>query len=276
VRAPSWRAWVVLAAPIVAITVVIAAGFLPSYSARRASPRPVGSPLPAPSSVSTQVKGYAVCANPTRCPPVPVEPITVGEVDKALRQLPEGKLQYGYPPTMQEGVTETVELGITADFSTSLEHQLDGHVSAAKRVNVSTVMSARLTGSAFEISPVTDERQAVGRSGVTIWSWHITPHNSGVHVLELVVAVHIAVPGLGEAAHDYPVFKQEIRVRVNWPQEVRSFFASNWQWLFTLLVGSAGTGLGVRILQSKRARRHRREHPRRRTKRVRSQRTRRV
>jgi hypothetical protein len=162
-----------------------------------------------------------------------------------------GKLQYSLPTTMQEGVIETVELAITANFSTPLEKSLGDNVSTPASVKVSTVMSARLTGSGFDVVPVTDERQVVG-SGTTMWVWHVTPRQSGRNVLQLVVAVHIIVKGFGDAPSDYTVFQREIEVRVDWPRRIGGFLADNWQWFFTFVFGAAGTGLGVRVWNSRR------------------------
>ena len=76
-------------------------------------------------------------------------------------------------------------------------------------------MKVRLSGENFIVKDLSSEEQIVGRDGFKQQEWNVIPLKSGLQALLLLVTVRIKIPELGEEVKDYPVFKKEIRVRIN-------------------------------------------------------------
>lgn len=163
----------------------------------------------------------------------PDRAVEVGAVDRAVRNLPEGELEFALPQQWEEERTQTVRVRIYVDFrkplrrlKESLKEELSRQGIETTTIPVSSVMSAHLSGVAFDVEPVTRETQAVS-TGETTWTWHATPKAAGSQTLELVVAAVIDAGPLGRAAKSFPVYERRVQVEVNMPGRIRAFLAEN-------------------------------------------------
>ncbi|MDD1759265.1 MAG: right-handed parallel beta-helix repeat-containing protein, partial [Methanothrix sp.] len=107
---------------------------------------------------------------------------------------------------------------------------------------VSTFMKVRLTGPKFEISPITDERQLVAKSGYREWLWDVTPIEPGRHDLTLSAFAEIILPGQQPMTIDSRVFSSHIQVMAKEEpvaEKTEGFIKKNWQFIVgTLIMGS--------------------------------------
>jgi len=103
-------------------------------------------------------------------------------------------------------------------------------------------MKVRLTGPKFDISPITDERQLVAKSGYREWLWDVTPLEPGKQDLTLSAFAEIVLPGQQPMTVDSRVFCSHIQVmakEVPVADKTEGFIEKNWQFIVgTLIMGS--------------------------------------
>ena len=157
-------------------------------------------------------------------------------VERALNKLPWGNIAFNNPRTMAYGETVVVQLLLSGNRASDEILLLTDEAGEKEtyRVQFSNDMEASLVGSSFEISPITDERQAVSRSGIAEWKWQIKAKELGEQRLYLVLNAHMTVND-----HDMPyvvrTFSRELKVQIVWPQSVKYFLWSYWQWVCTAI-----------------------------------------
>jgi len=89
--------------------------------------------------------------------------------------------------------------------------------------------------SAFRITPLTQDSQAVVGDGYTPWDWSIVPLESGHHSLYLSVGTRFKLPN-GEETKFEPVYQKDVSVDVDRVYETKQFVSGNWQWLTATLL----------------------------------------
>jgi hypothetical protein len=157
-------------------------------------------------------------------------------VDAKTHELPDAKVAFNAPKTMQLNHTRQVELALSPALSeTALKDALadreDAETATVKR---SDVMKATLSGAGFDITADRDAEQAVG-SGVTRWRWDVTPTSGGRKRLYLTVTAYIDVNGR-QAPVPFETLARAIDVSVSIPQRVSGFLGDSWQWIASAIL----------------------------------------
>ena len=149
---------------------------------------------------------------------------------------PEREMFVGevYRVEVRISINETVQ-----DLIAGLSSQGEVKVES---IPVSTFMKVRLTGPKFDISPITDERQLVAKSGYREWLWDVTPMEPGKHDLTLSAFAEIILPGQEPMTVDSRVFCSHIQVMAKEEpvaEKTEGFVKKNWQFIVgTLIMGS--------------------------------------
>jgi parallel beta-helix repeat protein len=149
---------------------------------------------------------------------------------------PEREMIVGevYRVEVRISINETVQ-----DLIAGLSSQGEVKVES---IPVSTFMKVRLTGPKFDISPITDERQLVAKSGYREWLWDVTPIEPGKHDLTLSALAEIILPGQQPMTVDSRVFSSHIQVMAKEEpvtEKTEGFIKKNWQFIVgTLIMGS--------------------------------------
>jgi hypothetical protein len=96
-------------------------------------------------------------------------------------------------------------------------------------------MEAKLIGEAFQITPITPERQLISRTDDTVWRWEISAKRPGKQRLNLSMNVILEEKGR-DVARNLRTFKRDIEIEVTFPERIIGFVENNWQWLWATLV----------------------------------------
>ena len=158
------------------------------------------------------------------------------KVGEALKAMTWGQIAFNNPEVLAYGESAIVELLLSENKT---EDQLlsiirESGKKESYQVRLSTDMEARLTGRAFEITPITPEHQAVSPTDVTKWKWEIRAKEFGAQKLFLTLNANLVIDGR-EKQHTVQSFSRTLNVRVVWPQSAMYFFSSYWQWIFTAI-----------------------------------------
>ena len=154
-------------------------------------------------------------------------------IDKALKELPIGKILFNPPEKMKVGDTELVEVRITQNITEDLTKGLEGRGKAKiKETEVSSYMKVRLTGSAFKIVPEISEPQIIESDKYTEWQFHVTPLKSGIQTLHLIYYVIISIAGYDDKQKAYKVGDWKVNVKVN----PMYFLKCYWQFIVGTLI----------------------------------------
>lgn len=157
--------------------------------------------------------------------------------NKAIANLEWQEMAYSAPERMEIGSTSvvTVNLGGNKTFSELASLLEKTGQTGGQRVEVSDRMDAHLTGSGFEIIPVTpEESQLVSTMRVTTWQWQVKAADYGVQTLHLSLNARLVVDGK-ETATSVKTFEQEILVQVTSAAGRWAFIVRYWAYLATLL-----------------------------------------
>lgn len=107
-------------------------------------------------------------------------------------------------------------------------------------VRITDRMEAHLSGSGFQITPVTPELQAVSQSDITSWQWDVKATEPGHRPLHLTLNAILNVSG-APTSRAMKTFDRTIDVNVTFGRRLADFGRGNWQWLWaTLLVPVGG------------------------------------
>ena len=124
--------------------------------------------------------------------------------DTYLNSLQDAAYTFNPPGTMKVEETRTVHLWLDtrvteAELAAALRELVpqDAARIESGQIPVSPQMEAILTGDDFTIKAVQPTTQTVNMAGRTIWSWDVTPHQPGRHVLHLRL-VAVLPESLGE------------------------------------------------------------------------------
>lgn len=181
-------------------------------------------------------------------------PVRPNPIEKALGELQWGHIAFNSPETVGYGQTKVVQLLLSGNKTgDQLLSMIDESGSKETyRVQFSNDMEARLVGTAFDISPITPERQAVSNAGVAEWKWEIKPKGIGEQRLFLTLSTHLAVND-EHIEHTVKTFSKTLDVKVVWPQSALYFLAIYWQWLCTAVAIPIVGWLASRIFRDKKS-----------------------
>ncbi|HUM81429.1 MAG TPA: NosD domain-containing protein, partial [Methanothrix sp.] len=201
-----------------------------------------------PGSESNNLRNNGIVA----APPSP-RVKTEGEEERidysALVEAERSKLCMGniaFEPEREMIVGEVHRVEARISINLTVQDLIAGLSSSEKvkveSIPVSTFMKVRLTGPKFDISPITDERQLVAKSGYREWLWDVTPLEPGKHDLTLSAFAEIILPGQEPMTVDSRVFCSHIEVMAKEEpvaEKTEGFIKKNWQFIVgTLIMGS--------------------------------------
>ena len=161
----------------------------------------------------------------------------IDAVDSILGKLEFGNIAFNAPKTMNLHATAVIQLLLGLEKPID---ELKQMIEAAgekegERIHVSGRMEARLSGPNFAITAITPEIQAVSRNNVTEWKWEVKPSSAGDNYLHLTLSALLNVDG-ESTPREIRTFDKDIQVDVTWSQRVGSFFETNWQWLWAVIL----------------------------------------
>lgn len=176
-------------------------------------------------------------------PPAKIEELSVNIkkiIGEEIDMLSSGKIMYNPPKEMIEHILERIEVRITKNINEDLIQGLKGRgLSQVEKIEVSSVMAAKLSGETFKIEPHSDEEQAVLAEGFTLWEWDVTPQEAGNRKLQLSISVVIHVPGFGERRKSFSVLEKDILVKVN--PDIKKQRKIDWWKIIAGIGGIVGT-----------------------------------
>jgi len=188
------------------------------------TPIPTHIPAPTPIIRPTPIPPYVISPTPT--------PSYQELIDKALEELPVGRILFNPPEEMKVGETELVEVRITQNRTEDLTRGLEGPGEPQiKETEVSTYMKVCLTGSGFAIDPQISEAQMIESDKYTHWEFHVTPLKSGIQTLKLTYYVIIRIQG-ADRQKEYEVGDWEVSVKVTPMGLLKSY----WQFIVGTLI----------------------------------------
>jgi hypothetical protein len=176
-------------------------------------------------------------------------------INAELQRLTNGKIAFESPLRMGLNETKLVEVRIARQFNQDLTRGLatSGHP-AVEEITVGPFMSATLTGSAFQISPVTPENQIIPEDKITAWRWQVHPTDWGKQQLTLQMCARLQLPDKREEQWCSDAFYQrDIQVDVSYSYAATHFIKNNATWtLGTVGAGTSGLFVGVWAWMKKR------------------------
>ncbi len=157
-------------------------------------------------------------------------------LEEELNRITTGKTVFNPPEKMKVGVSERVEVRISRDSGIDIVSSLKGRgVAQVEDIRVSELMKVRLSGSDFDITPLNEEEQFIGKQGFTEWTWNVIPKKRGDNLLHLHVTLRIRLP-FGEERKDHPVVDKLISVKVNPIYSVGVFVSIYWKWIASAII----------------------------------------
>ncbi len=104
-----------------------------------------------------------------------------------------------------------------------------------KIVNINKKIKAHLTGSNFDILPITPESQSMSSLRLIQWKWEITPKKPGNHQLHIDLSAFFDLNNENKNRSLKRIDKL-IEVRISLFQKMQLLFKNNWQWLWTTVL----------------------------------------
>jgi len=165
-------------------------------------------------------------------------PLTLEDI---WNQLKPANLAWNVPDNMQLGEPQNASLVLTGKLALGdLEKRLKrkkfgGDLAGATKVEISTDLTAKMTGDGFSVVQVGPARQAT-TGDTTQWKWTLTPNQEGdqqkIHV-DLMASV--MVDGVEKSA---PVtsLDKTVEVTSTLGQKLGKLFSSPWLWIFLVLL----------------------------------------
>jgi len=155
----------------------------------------------------------------------------------AVRALQPGKIAFESPINMKQSESEKVEVRIAKNVNQDLTKGLgtNGNIKV-ENIKVGSLMVASLNGSAFRITRLTKEEQAVTDDNYTAWDWEVHPLDWGTHKLYLTVCVRLELPGKREERRCSPVHDREIEVKIDPLYATTHFIKDDPKWSITTAV----------------------------------------
>lgn len=198
-------------------------------------------------------------AYPTISKPSEIESSSINkELEEEIEHLSIGKILFNPPEEMIERIKERVEVRISQNIAEDLAQGLKGRgIPQIEAINISTVMTADLSGDTFKIKSLSKTEQPVLPSEYAQWEWDVTPQKSGQQVLQLSISASIYLDRFGEKKKSLPVMEKEIFVKVNPEARISSFFKRDLLKILTIIGAILGICLSFKKIQVARKRRKR-------------------
>src|SRR5438034_11335111 len=152
---------------------------------------------------------------------------------------------------MKLNETKTVEVRIARNLNQDITQGLATSGSLkVEDIKVGPLMVATLHGSAFQITKLTKEEQAVTNDNFTAWDWAVHPLDWGQQTLYLNVCVRLRLSNSKEEQRCSPVYDREITVQVAPLYAATHFIKNNATWTLgaigSCIVFIAGCFTGIR------------------------------
>jgi len=167
--------------------------------------------------------------------------------EQVVASLPQGSALFNPPEEMRLGEMHTIEVRLVPvteqeiEESEAVKAALTENLEGAQEVivvplRVSTVMSAKLTGAAFDILPhMSEEQIRMPDEPYMRWLWEVTPQKTGEQRLTLTLTVVVNAEGVGEKPHVTTEIRK-VQVTGNPVYSISNFFGSNWEFVITGLL----------------------------------------
>lgn len=161
----------------------------------------------------------------------------LASANQAIAKLGWQEMAYSAPERMEIGSTSvvTVKLGGNKTFAELTSLLEKAGQTGGQKVAVSDRMDAHLTGSGFEITPVTpEESQLVSTMRATTWQWQVKATDYGAQALHLSLNARLIVDGK-DTVTSVKTFEREILVQVTSTAGRLAFVERYWAIIATLL-----------------------------------------
>ena len=204
-------------------------------------------PPPSPTVLQTQMPTSGEVQPGLTSTPVAVSMDLNTVYAQVVDGLPRGSALFNPPASMRVGEVKLVEVRVVPVTEEEMEEDKEvqatlvagmGEVDEVVVIplRVSTVMSARLTGAAFNIKPLKEEEQIRTSDDPYIsWVWEVTPQEAGEKNLTLFLSVVVNAEGMGDKTYTTSEIRT-VQVQSNLLYSIRQFFGTNWEWVATGLV----------------------------------------
>ncbi|MFX0210181.1 MAG: hypothetical protein ACFFDT_29635, partial [Candidatus Hodarchaeota archaeon] len=165
-------------------------------------------------------------------------------VDQILMCMAWGNIAFETPVSMKLKETSTIELLLSLsepidELKLQLKAKIDTYGEKIEilgsSIRVSNRMEARLTGSAFQITAITPELQAVGAKEVIQWKWEVKAIQAGLQTLHLTLTAILRIDD-NDTPRAIRTFDKKIEVKVTVKQWLKKFVSDNWKWLWTVIL----------------------------------------
>ncbi len=178
------------------------------------------------------------------------------EIEEEIEHLSIGKILFNPPEEMIEHIKERVEVRISQNLVEDLAQGLKGRgIPHIETINISSVMTADLSGDTFKIKSLSKTEQPVFPSEYAQWEWDVTPQKAGQRILQLSISASIYLDRFGEKKKSLPVMEKEIFVKVNPEARISSFFKRDLLKILTIIGAILGICLSFKKIQVARKRR---------------------
>ncbi len=255
-KSNDWRGVIILAGLILAI---FACGIITSFNflLTKDNAPPPNSATPQPSYTVTNdvnaappggnklTNGSAGTPQPTQTiittPTPSPEPNTA---DRIRAEMPAGNVVYDPPEVMNLDDTKLVNLILGPDKSVAELAKMipdkTGRQILDDNIRWYGYMQADMTGTDFDITPVTSAKQLVSKQDITKWSWSIKAKKPGKQTLYLTLYAIVNEDGVEKPLVIRPFDPKVIEVDVTLYQRAGLFLTtvgSHMEWVLTGIIG---------------------------------------
>jgi hypothetical protein len=172
--------------------------------------------------------------------------------ERALSKLPRGDLYHSVPLKMKVQKQSIIEAGIAPRMSQKILDELQ------KRPYSQIKQGIKYSPSGVEMKLITrkddfdvlalhmQDKQRILKESPGKWKWLVTPLNSGKRLVTIQAIVYVKNPANKEKeSFPYEVFSQEIAIESDPAYSFTQFFATNWDKVIGLIIGSGSLASGV-------------------------------
>lgn len=162
------------------------------------------------------------------------------DTDKIIDKLPVAKAYFGIPPDMN--IYENTEVYIFLNFGDisnakdvvpNLREEETESIKAAHKTQVI------LSSADFDIVESSPAIQAIKGSSYTVWSWIVTPKDSGIRNLIFTVSAVLDLAGK-DTPTSLETYKKSIEVTITDTQKWWRFAKENLSWIWAPILGFFG------------------------------------
>ena len=164
--------------------------------------------------------------------------------DRIRAEMPGGNVVYDPPAVMNLEDTKLVSLILGPDKSVAQLKEMipdkTGRQILDDNIKWYGYMQADMTGTDFDITPVTPAKQLVSKQDVTKWSWSIKAKKPGKQTLYLTLNAIISEDGMEKPLVIRPFDPKVIEVDVTLYQRAGLFLTtvgSHMEWILTGIIG---------------------------------------